>query len=165
MKNKKILQIVLKIIFFLHSLENSLKIIVKMFHLEPTPISLKVIDCASQAKLRVFYRRILIKLEKCSSHLWFITSCKNKNLTPNFINIKCLSRSPAALKATSIAKTTWLNEELKKWYATRYFLHLHFKVIHPYLAKLLHTVQFDIFDQEIREELMDFQARTLFKKI
>ena len=79
-----------------------------MFHLEPTPLSLNKINIASQAFLLVLFRRILMKIEKCNSHLWFLSRCRKQQLTPKFINIKCISHSSAARKALAIAKTSWM---------------------------------------------------------
>ena len=112
-----------------------------MFHKEPTADSVQCIKIASEAKLAVFYQRCLLKLRKCSNHIWFIKQCLVNNVIPKHIKIKCNNKSNEANTAVQTAYKKWLQEEEHTWYRTRDNVSLHLKLIH---TELLHQQNRDL---------------------
>lgn len=124
-----------------------------MFHREPTATSLNCINIASEAKLAVYFKKVLKKFTSANNHLWFLTQCAKRAVFPSFINVKCNNTSLSAQSAINAAKNVWLKQKIKRWYQTRYFLNLHQKVIHLRMANIFHPVLFEELDCKIREEI------------
>jgi hypothetical protein len=136
-----------------------------MFHQVPSPKTLSVIEEASRARLVIIYRRILKKKTMANSHLWFNTSCLRKGLIPNYINLGTKSKSTSATSTIKKAKILWLKAEIKKWYQVRDNLNVHQKLVHCRLSLLLHPVEFDLVDREIREETRGLGFKTYGKQL
>lgn len=126
-----------------------------MFHLEPTANSIEIIYIASTAKLAVMYRKTLLKIKKCSNHLWFNKQCIKESLHPKFMKISCNNSSPEAQLSIRAAYSKWLNEEMHKWYQRRDNLQLHLKLIHEELVFKLIYDDFQETDRIIREEVQE----------
>jgi hypothetical protein len=71
---------------------------------------------ASQAKLVNQYINTKRKLLRTNAHIWFNRTCKNKNITPKYVNLK-LKDSNNAIKLTQKQLTKLrINNELKFLY-------------------------------------------------
>lgn len=123
-----------------------------MFHQVPCTNSVNLIKNASEAKLVLFYKRTLIKINKCNNHLWFLTMCIKHNLVPKHMKIICKNNSKEAQYAVDKTYKIWLRGEQKSMYSRRDNLYLHLKLIHTTLHSEIPNIIFDIIDVESREE-------------
>jgi hypothetical protein len=77
---------------------------------------------ASQAQLVNRYKNTRSKLQKCCANIYFIKQCLAKQITPNYVNIRIASTSPAAIVTTKKAQTIRIKEKIQFPYkpVTRY---------------------------------------------
>jgi len=53
------------------------------------------------------------KLHKCCANIYFNKKCLAKKIVPNYVNIKIVNTSPAALVTTKKAQITRTKDEIK----------------------------------------------------
>jgi len=59
------------------------------------------------------------------------------------------------MKALNFAKYKWVKEELKYWYIIRDSLCIYLKLLHSELTYKLHPVQWDLFDDKVRQTISE----------
>lgn len=98
---------------------------------------------ASQATLVSIFYKTSLKFGLANLNIWFTSECIRRKVTPTFINIKCKSSSFAASKATAAARSTWLQWERTRWFATRDRLSLQKYELSLHLAAILHPAEWE----------------------
>lgn len=121
---------------------------------------LKTASLADQLNLYVKFR---YKVKKVQQNIWFNKQCLKCKVFPKYVQIQCKTNSNSSAIAVKKAKTTWIRQEIKNGYRNLdcYFMKL--KVLHSALTKSLHPVEFDTFDNDLRNRVRDFN-QTKFEK-
>lgn len=122
---------------------------------------------ASQAKILNKFTNTIRKLYKTIANLYFNKTCKEKNLIPNYINVKTNTKTRNALESVTIAQKTWLNREIKLLYIKKNTINEQLYKLHLEAAHLFRN-EWSLINNDIQIKLkteLDKKYVTLNKKI
>ena len=124
--------------------------------------ALKFID-AKQAQDFFKYKNTQRKLYKVNSAIWFNKTCKQKGLTPKFINIRVNGNSKQSHRTKKIAIVYRLNQEIKFLHHTKRQINLQLYQLH---LKCAHTWRklWQLMDSTIEDSLQQ-EMKVLYKNL
>ena len=109
-----------------------------------------ILDSSLEEQLKL-YRKIMVKQALASQNVWFNQQCIKRGLIPNYIHLTTNTKNSITEKILKNAKLRWLKEESKKWFRITDSLRVYLKVLRTELSFKLHNIEFDVFDNDIRE--------------
>ena len=114
---------------------------------------LKNAETADQARI---YKNLHRKLRCVSQDIYFNKKCLSLKVVPNYISIKIKNNSISARRTLEFASKFWLRSEMKQLYIKRNAIKTYLKLLHTQLSSKLHPVEWDIFDDDVRQSASHF---------
>ena len=151
-RSQQIIKIVkfFKVIFFFFIMSKFHKVTVK---------TVSEVKSAGTAKLTILYKKLKLKQQIAAQNAWFNQQCKKLKVVPSYICVKVSGKCAAAVKARKKAEETWLLTEIKKWFTVRDNVSVYLKLVHSCLTSVLHPVEFDVLDDQIRTSISEIMQK------
>lgn len=111
---------------------------------------------ATTSSLAILYFKLLLHRQKASQNIWFFTTCLKFGLTPKYVKLRSDNTSVSAKKAIRSGVKRWLIEDRKREYNKRDVSSVYLNVVHTQLLARLSSIEFDILDSTVREDVQYF---------
>lgn len=103
--------------------------------------------------LGLWYFKLLLRCKTTSQNIWFLNECLLHKVSPRYIKLSTNNSSSSARKGIATGQIKWIKEDRKSQYHLRDVYNSYLKVIHTQLSYKLHSLEFEVFDMDVRDQV------------